>query len=584
MLNLGLVFAEPMIQEAVPCSSYSYDRKVFMLFTLISLCCTVLLSFQPRKRSRGEQELTAQKPASTKKYKVIFFPTWNVSTTKIHPTGATANAKDASVLPMEVQTKCGSSGHPYTGSYSSCPKPLAGRSPDPQPEKSGNSWALNPKSNRKGTCVLDEETAVNRSDMLNGCPKNYHERKKWLDSFVSPPWTKDSLRRSEALRELRQANPLWQHLGCVSLQGFYAFMVERELVRIRRCELKWPQEWWTGYWVIQRIRLTNVKRFEDAGSKRVAKAVKDFEERWATLNTDSKVWGKEQLLLAGDLIFSIALWRAFGTPLAIDTIGFRQVYEWDVGTQASLATELATACVQKYQEGERKQFCFTSAYGPPRIQVEDEINCLIESPDANVAHTRLLQLYTAVCNKVGGKIFNARWKLAKAAQQGPRKLTEAILSIFGGTGFSAKEIVEDVKMTSLFDSFSIPADSDWAVSGPGARRGLNRLHGRQVDHLVQLPRDEQKAANDAFLSEILQLWSARREMWPSKILNSKEERPDVLLLLKGQLAEELDCNDIQFQLCEVDKFFRALDAPADPDKAIEFLERTNRMFQPVSRY
>ena len=46
---------------------------------------------------------------------------------------------------------------------------------------------------------------------------------------------------------------------------------------------------------------------------------------------------------------------------------------------------------------------------------------------------------------------------------------------FGGSGFMAKEVLLDaIKWPSLAN---MVVDGDWTPPGPGARRGLNRLHG-----------------------------------------------------------------------------------------------------------
>ena len=72
---------------------------------------------------------------------------------------------------------------------------------------------------------------------------------------------------------------------------------------------------------------------------------------------------------------------------------------------------------------------------------------------------------------------------------------------------------------------------------------------------------EEQIARAKFQHEIKDLWDRRNNYWPiaDQIATAQLERPDVQMLLNSDLGSTLDCNDIQFQLCEADKFWRALD-------------------------
>ena len=99
---------------------------------------------------------------------------------------------------------------------------------------------------------------------------------------------------------------------------------------------------------------------------------------------------------------------------------------------------------------------------------------------------------------------------------------------FGGTGFMGKEVLLDTMYTDLWEDK--PADwGTWCPVGPGALRGLNRL----------AERPKQKGLTQAkALSELIQVWNNIRLLWPSG-------------------WEPLDLHDVQFQLCEFDKYERA---------------------------
>ena len=76
--------------------------------------------------------------------------------------------------------------------------------------------------------------------------------------------------------------------------------------------------------------------------------------------------------------------------------------------------------------------------------------------------------------------------------------------------------------------------------GPGARRGLNRLHGRALDLGALAPADSPGEAR--FIKEMGLLLGALRD----------SDRAFCSSL-------ELDIHDVQFQLCEYDKYRRVED-------------------------
>ena len=97
---------------------------------------------------------------------------------------------------------------------------------------------------------------------------------------------------------------------------------------------------------------------------------------------------------------------------------------------------------------------------------------------------------------------------------------------FGGTGFMVKEVLQDVMQTSVLTG-AIDRNS-WCPAGPGARRGLNRIHSRPL---------KQSVSETRLLDEMVELFEDSRSTLP-------EFMPD------------LELHDIQFQLCEYDKYER----------------------------
>jgi hypothetical protein len=100
---------------------------------------------------------------------------------------------------------------------------------------------------------------------------------------------------------------------------------------------------------------------------------------------------------------------------------------------------------------------------------------------------------------------------------------------WGGGGFMAYEVVTDLNHTSAMPE---PVDRfTWANAGPGAKRGLNRLHGRPLD----------KASGVDWNSEMRQLLD----------IAPKHCDPEVR-------EQVIDMRTIEHSLCEWDKYQRVL--------------------------
>lgn len=98
---------------------------------------------------------------------------------------------------------------------------------------------------------------------------------------------------------------------------------------------------------------------------------------------------------------------------------------------------------------------------------------------------------------------------------------------FGGTGFMAKEVTLDTRYTSFWEEQ--PADKNtWTPIGPGSMRGAARIAGDPSGA---------KAAPNLTLAICKNLFHVRRSYLPRGFI-------------------ELELHDIQFQLCEFDKYER----------------------------
>lgn len=108
----------------------------------------------------------------------------------------------------------------------------------------------------------------------------------------------------------------------------------------------------------------------------------------------------------------------------------------------------------------------------------------------------------------------------------------ASLEGFGGTGFMTKEVLLDCMLASGpgygFFPNGVTDRNNWTPCGPGAKRGINRV--LKLHHACPLDKDRA-------LATMRQLYEQRAHHWPVDFV-------------------ELELSDIQFQLCEFDKYER----------------------------
>ena len=97
---------------------------------------------------------------------------------------------------------------------------------------------------------------------------------------------------------------------------------------------------------------------------------------------------------------------------------------------------------------------------------------------------------------------------------------------FGGTGFMTKEILQDALHTPVFTE--CVDKNTWCPVGPGAKRGINRVLDKPAKASLKPERG---------LNIMKSLFEARNIHWPDNYV-------------------ELELHDIQFQLCEFDKYER----------------------------
>lgn len=279
--------------------------------------------------------------------------------------------------------------------------------------------------------------------------------------------------------------------------AFFAFMREREQVRLRK-EAGLPRPW-TDDPILQEFKFTNVRRHYD----------------WTTTKLRETFYQEHRDDDRRAILMNCALARYFGTFEFMEAVGWQEYDSFDF-------EEIIDTAARRLSSGQR---VFTGAYVIT--------NQGISAPKQEVVVDYFLR-----------DLHKATPELLKIVQmtRSWQKVSEAMSKIggFGGTGFMSKEILLDTMMTNFWDGpptyldgygLVFPGDyGQWTPIGPGGLRGAARLLGYDYpEHNTIRPA---KA-----LEVILTLTDIQGEHWPEEY---------------GKLYP----TDVQFQLCEFDKYQR----------------------------
>lgn len=128
-----------------------------------------------------------------------------------------------------------------------------------------------------------------------------------------------------------------------------------------------------------------------------------------------------------------------------------------------------------------------------------------------------------------------------------QEATHRLTSFYGWGGFMAYEVVTDLRHTAWLHG--APDIYTWANAGPGAKRGLNRLHGRPVAAPLSQTQacDEMRALLEALTAEIPGLRPGS--------LCQRYGGPDNAHRPTGW-SWTLEMRDVEHSLCEFDKYER----------------------------
>lgn len=279
---------------------------------------------------------------------------------------------------------------------------------------------------------------------------------------------------------------------------FVHYLNERELIRQKRCRNE-PGPW-TDDTILQNYKFTNILRKYDRTTRWLVK-------NWYNPNRNAP---------KNTLALNCAIARYFGSIEFLSAVGFQ--HEWDPQYLINMATT-------RLSRGEK---VFTGAY--------IITNAGSTNPKQNVVVSQFLTPLRYRLDELVTKAETNRWQIVCEFLQGQP-----------GIGpFMAKEIALDMMLTPVLEN---AADKlSWSPAGPGAIRGLNRLHDRP-------------------LQQGLSQQVAQTEM---QTLLGKLSQERVFKDYMPRIGLEYGVTDVQFSLCELDKYLRVKNGEGRPRSRYDY--------------
>lgn len=311
------------------------------------------------------------------------------------------------------------------------------------------------------------------------------------------------------------------------LKQFWSFVRERESIRLRRAA-GLPREQWTKDPVLAKYKFTNVKREHD----RTTQGLK------AIYNKHQRSWPDEIVLL------NCALYRYFGTVEMAQALGWRTSWtKEDVLQVRKLAAH-------RLEAGER---VFTGAYIVP--------NCGMEAPKYEVVTDIITGLWEA-------KFLAEQRSSTRVHKVSWQALVQDMTKLWGVGSFMAKEVVLDF---ALATDWRFTDWQTWTPVGPGARRGAYRVAHGNLDKEAGL-------SEPAALEVIKELYARRQGWWDDNPFHvPMPEVPNHGAfngINRSVQPVVLDLTDLQFQLCEFDKYRRVVEGTGKPRNLFKPTEAT----------
>lgn len=266
-------------------------------------------------------------------------------------------------------------------------------------------------------------------------------------------------------------------------------MIKREQIRLNKAKgLPYP---WSDDPILNEWKFTNVWREHDKTSQKLIEMFYSKQGQSAPLEV---------------ILLNCATFRYFGTWEFAEALGWQKVFSPD---------RIIYLAKQRLKN---KQRVFTGAY--------IITNQGIKAPKEEVVVNMFLSPLWASTNNI---------ILAMEKSDYCWRTTHEELSKvpgFGGSGFMAKETLLDTMHCNFWNTKDArPSDYwKWTPIGPGARRGINRIMGNDVN--ANVPEKDR-------LGIILKITEEQDKYWP------KDWYP-------------LSPSEIQFQLCEMSKYCKVV--------------------------
>jgi hypothetical protein len=276
-------------------------------------------------------------------------------------------------------------------------------------------------------------------------------------------------------------------------ETFVHYLRERENIRLLK-ESGQPGPW-TEDPILGKFKFTNVMRSNDWTTRWVKK-------HWYDPNRDKPL--EIQAMACG-------IFRYFGSAEFAEALGYPA--EWDPVRLIHTA-DVRMACGQKV---------FTGAY--------IITNQGMSAPKQDVVVTHFLTPMRANIEKITSVA-----RETKSFEQ----VCKFLQTLPGMGAFMSKEIALDMMMTPVLEDATDKLT--WSPAGPGAIRGLNRLHERNLQSAMPQPK---ALAEMQDLLGMLAQEEALQQNFP-------------------RIGVDFGVTDVQFSLCELDKYVRVRNGEGRP--------------------
>ncbi len=296
---------------------------------------------------------------------------------------------------------------------------------------------------------------------------------------------------------------------------FRNYLNEREAIRLRRAAgLPGP---WTNDPVLLRYKFTNIRRSHDWTTQWVV-------ENWYEPN-------RHQPLEIQAL--NCAIFRYFGSADFAQAVGYQK--EWN-------PTLLMNTARQRLCRGEK---VFTGAY--------IITNGGSTAPKQEVVVNNYLTPYRQKLDRLLEVCAAGSWQ----------HVCEYLQTMPGIGAFMSKEIALDLLLTPVLEHAHDKLT--WTPAGPGAIRGLNRLHGRPLE----APLSQAKAL--AEMQELLAMLAqeTRKPFNPEDPVRLPAAEGGLLDVFP-EIGVDYGVTDVQFSLCETDKYLRVVNGQGRPRSGYDY--------------